>query len=168
MVAGPGNNGADGRAAAPSWPRGVRVTVLEARTLARATLPPADLVIDAAYGTGFHGPYEPPDPSGAAGAGRGHPHRAWPGTPARSSVATAVTAALTVTFQAYKPGLLLGEGPERAGRVEVVDIGLGAGVAEMCTTWLVTDPDVSDRLPRRPADSHKWQTAVLAVAGHPG
>ena len=67
IVAGPGNNGADGRAAgAVLARRGVRVTMLDARSLdPGATLPPADLVIDAAYGTGFHGPYQPPDPGAA-------------------------------------------------------------------------------------------------------
>src|SRR4051812_941006 len=60
VVAGKGNNGADGRDAASRLEaRGVRCTVIDAAA-APARLPAADLVIDAAYGTGFRGEYEPP------------------------------------------------------------------------------------------------------------
>src|SRR3954447_27035919 len=55
VVAGKGNNGADGRAAAARLRRqGAKVTVLDAAA-APERLPEADLVIDAAYGTGFRG-----------------------------------------------------------------------------------------------------------------
>ena len=37
----------------------------------------------------------------------------------------AVRADQTVTFAAFKPGLLQGGGPARCGRVEVADIGIG-------------------------------------------
>jgi NAD(P)H-hydrate epimerase len=70
----------------------------------------------------------------------------------------------TVTFAAWKLGLLQGDGPGHAGRVEVADIGVEvpeAGVA------LVEDDDAAG-LPRRPAVTHKWATAVLVVAGSPG
>ena len=70
VVAGKGNNGADGRVAADVLRRrGARVAVLDA-TDAPERLPPCDLVIDAAYGTGFRGPTAPPVPAGARGAGR--------------------------------------------------------------------------------------------------
>src|SRR5881628_2754219 len=62
VVAGKGNNGADGRAAAERLRRrGVRVAIVEPATVAGQRLPPADLVIDAAFGTGFRGSYDPPD-----------------------------------------------------------------------------------------------------------
>ena len=170
VVAGKGNNGADGRAAAAVLSgRGVRVTVLDAAVLEAGTgrlLPPADLVIDAAYGTGFRGRYAPPDPGGApvlavdiASGVDGDTGRAEPGG--------AVRAAVTVTFEAYKPGLLLGDGPAHCGRVEVAGIGLASGVAEVATAWLVTDDEVA-WLPPRPADTHKWRSAVMVVAGSPG
>src|SRR5215218_1789183 len=65
VVAGKGNNGADGRVAAQRLRhRGVRVTVVDAADeLDR--LPPSDLVVDAAFGTGFRGGYRAPDPGGA-------------------------------------------------------------------------------------------------------
>ena len=65
VVAGKGNNGADGRTAASLLARqGARVQVLEAAELAPGqVLEGADLVIDAAYGTGLQRAYEPPVPS---------------------------------------------------------------------------------------------------------
>ena len=60
VIAGPGNNGADGRAAGRVLERrGVKVRVFGASDCP-PTLPPADLVIDAAYGTGFHGEWRAP------------------------------------------------------------------------------------------------------------
>jgi NAD(P)H-hydrate epimerase len=78
-----------------------------------------------------------------------------------------MTATVTVTFQAYKPGLLLGAGPARCGRVIVADIGLGPLVEQVASGWLVTDWDAR-WLPPRPRESHKWQSAVMVVAGSPG
>lgn len=164
VVAGKGNNGADGRRAADRLRRlGVRVRVLDAAG-APAVLPPCDLVVDAAYGTGFHGSYAAPRPG--------------PGTPVLAvdipsgvdgltgaAGDGAVRADVTVTFMALKPGLLLGAGPEHCGRVEVADIGLDVGGARM---HLVEDADVAARLPRRERESHKWRSAVLVVAGSPG
>src|ERR1700738_987609 len=67
VVAGKGNNGNDGRDAARRLrQRGARVEVLDAAPLGPGErLAPCDLVIDAAYGTGFHGEYEAPDPGDA-------------------------------------------------------------------------------------------------------
>src|SRR5262245_60309484 len=65
VIAGKGNNGADGRAAGRLLERrGVRVTALDASD-APGRVPPCDLVIDAAYGTGFRGAWQPPDTGGA-------------------------------------------------------------------------------------------------------
>src|SRR3979411_1930155 len=67
VVAGKGNNGNDGRDAARRLrQRGARVEVLDAATVGPGErLEPCDLVIDAAYGTGFRGEYEAPDPGRA-------------------------------------------------------------------------------------------------------
>ena len=73
VVAGPGNNGADGRSAAAELRRrGATCTVIELADAPRR-LPDADLVIDAALGTGISRPYEAPDPGRALGARRRHP-----------------------------------------------------------------------------------------------
>ncbi len=74
---------------------------------------------------------------------------------------SAVVARATVTFAAYKPGLLLGDGPAHTGVVEVVDIGLGAGVQQRADCWLVEDSDVVSLLAARPATptsgSRRWR-----------
>ena len=144
VVAGKGNNGADGRAAAARLVRrGVRVTVVNPGE----ELPSSDLVIDAAYGTGFHGEYKAPDTHGAPVLAVDVP-------------SGSVVADETVTFAALKPSLLFGDA---AGVVEVVDIGLDVSDARM---HVVDDDDIV--LPPRPREGHKWQTAVLVVAGSPG
>ena len=106
-------------------------------------LPACDLVIDAAYGTGFRGVWVAPKVSapvlavdipsgvdGLTGAVTGEP----------------MTASLTVTFAALKPGLLLSPGADHAGPVEVVDIGLDVSRARI---HLVEGGDVAAWLPRR-------------------
>lgn len=164
VVAGKGNNGADGRAAAGRLRRrGARVEVVEARE-APDRLPGCDLVVDAAYGTGFRGSYEAPglgEPappvlavdipsgvSGLTGEAAGRPLRA----------------TATVSFAALKPGLLLADGAALSGRVQVADIGLDTGSAR---AHLVEADDVARWLPARPHSSHKWKAAVWLVAGSP-
>ena len=74
VVAGEGSNGADARVAAPRpFPvGGVRVTVLEAADQPDR-LDPCDLVIDGAYGTGFHGRYDAPSVPGRDSGPVGRP-----------------------------------------------------------------------------------------------
>jgi NAD(P)H-hydrate repair Nnr-like enzyme with NAD(P)H-hydrate epimerase domain len=162
VVAGRGNNGADGRVAAGWLARwGSRVCILEAAQLAGGeALPPADLVLDAAYGTGLSREYDPPDPGETPVLAVDIPS----GLSGLTGVGQAMTAEGTVTFGAYKPGLLLGQGPDKGGTVEVAGIGLQDLAAARATTWLVDDQDLK-RLPRRAHNAHKWQTAVLVVGG---
>lgn len=164
VLAGKGNNGADGQVAAGVLTqRGARVQVLEVSG-APEQLPPCDLVVDAAFGTGFRGSYDAPVPpagtpvlaidipsgvSGDTGQAGGRPMRA----------------TRTVTFAALKLGLLQGDGHRLAGEVSVADIGIdipGASAA------LVDDEDLAVLVPRRPADGYKWETALVLVAGSPG
>jgi hydroxyethylthiazole kinase-like uncharacterized protein yjeF len=163
VVAGKGNNGNDGRSAASRLRRrGVRVAVVDAAGGPRQ-LPACDLVVDAAYGTGFRGTWDPPDPGGAPVLAVDIPS----GVDGRTGEAEGevLAAERTVTFAAPKPGLLLGRGPELAGEVRVADIGLDVSRA---TTALVQDADVAGWLPTRPREAHKWQAAVWVVAGSPG
>ncbi|HEX2849835.1 MAG TPA: NAD(P)H-hydrate dehydratase [Acidimicrobiales bacterium] len=163
VVAGKGNNGADGRDAGRRLAaRGVRVQVLEAAD-APEVLPRCDLVIDAAYGTGFRGVYRAPDPGGAFVLAADIPS----GVDGLTGAACdgAVVADATVTFAALKPGLLLADGATSSGAVSVADIGLDVSGSR---SWLVEGGDVASRLPRRPRDAHKYWAAVLAVAGSPG
>src|SRR5947208_5909329 len=108
VVAGKGNNGADGRDAATRLAEaGASVTVIGAAE-AGDRLPPADLVIDAAYGTGFRGEYQAPDPGDAPVLAVDIPS----GVDGLTGEAApgAVTAQVTVTFPALKPGRLLSDG----------------------------------------------------------
>ncbi|MGH9107591.1 MAG: NAD(P)H-hydrate dehydratase [Acidimicrobiales bacterium] len=171
VVAGKGNNGADGRTAAGLLARrGAKVEVLEAGALRPGeALAPADLVIDAAYGTGLQRAYAPPTPAPASRVLAVDIPSGLNGlTGEVPEGGAALPAAATVTFASWKPGLLLGSGPELAGGVEMADIGLGALVDAAARCWLVEDDDVAARLPRRPREAHKWQSAVQVVAGSPG
>jgi hydroxyethylthiazole kinase-like uncharacterized protein yjeF len=168
VIAGRGNNGADGRAAARILAQqGMAVTVADATDAGIGDrLGAADLVVDAAYGTGLSRPYAPPDPRGTPVLAVDIPS-GLSGLTGRPTGDEAVRAARTVTFAAYKPGLLLGDGPEHTGQVVVVDIGLGPLVEAAAHTWLVTDADVARLWPPRKRQSHKWQSAVQVVAGSP-
>jgi hydroxyethylthiazole kinase-like uncharacterized protein yjeF len=79
--------------------------------------------------------------------------------------AGAVRADHTVTFAALKPGLLLGEGPERTGTVEVADIGLDVSRA---TAHVLEDGDARGAMPPRLRNDHKWRSAVIVIGGSPG
>ena len=163
VVAGKGNNGADGRSAA-AWlrRRGVRVSVIDAAD-APPVLPPADLVIDAAYGTGFRGAYEAPDPGTAPVLACDIPS----GVDGRTGEAGpgAVLATRTVTFAALKPGLVFEPGRSHAGSVTVADIGLDVSSA---SAGLLDAADVAAGLPSRPVDAHKWRAAVWVIGGSAG
>lgn len=163
VVAGKGNNGADGRfAAGVLGRRGARVLVVEAGS--SEAIGPCDLVIDAAYGTGFRGEYRSPPvvpgtlvlavdiPSGVRGDNG-------------EAAGSPLTADRTVTFVALKPGLLQGDGTRLSGEVSVADIGLDPGRSQIS---LMDDADVASLLPSRLNAGNKWSAAVLVVAGSPG
>jgi NAD(P)H-hydrate epimerase len=173
VVAGKGNNGADGVVAARRLrARGVGVDVLQLdagvlvsqllRVLARA-----DLVIDAMFGTGFRGALDgnaaivaralegqrvlavdiPSGVDGTTGEIRG----------------SAVRADATVVFAALKPGLLFEPGRSRTGRVHIADIGIDPGatnahVLEVGDLWL----------PSRAPTAHKWSSGLLVIGGSTG
>jgi len=163
VVAGKGNNGADGLVAAERLRRqGVRVQVIDAGDQPDR-LPPSDLVVDAAFGTGFRGEYAAPDPSGARVLAVDIPSGVDGLT--GEAVEGAVRATTTLTFGALKPGLVLGAGFEHAGEVTVADIGLDVSRS---TIGLVEASDVGGWLPGLPRDSHKWKSAIWMVAGSPG
>ena len=164
VVAGKGNNGADGRAAGVRLARrGVRVEVVDAAD-APSVLPAVDLVIDAAYGTGFRGDsYKAPDPGDAPVLAVDIPSGV-DGLTGEAD-AGAVRAVRTVTFAAFKPGLLFHPGSELAGEVELADIGLDTSEA---STWIVELSDVLSWLPSATAESHKWKAPVWVAAGSPG
>jgi hydroxyethylthiazole kinase-like uncharacterized protein yjeF len=167
VIAGKGNNGNDGRVAAEVLRRrGVQVDVIDAAE-PPAELAPADLVIDAAYGTGFRGSWSPPDVQGAPVLAVDVPS----GLDALDGTLSgrALVADRTVTFHAVKPGLLFGAGPRLAGQLSVADIGLDHQLDSTSThCHLVERTDVASWWSQRALDAHKWQGAVRVVAGSAG
>lgn len=160
VLVGKGNNGADGRVAARHLERrGVRVRLIDA-AMRPPILARCDLVVDAAYGTGFRGEWIAPDVGDALVLAVDVPS----GLDALTGAAGpgVLAADRTVTFQALKPGLLLRRGPELSGSIEVADIGLDVSGA---TQHLVGPADVAAWWPRRRIDAHKWNAAVKIIAG---
>lgn len=185
VICGPGDNGGDGYVAARDLAaRGWTVTVealappaSEAAREARAGWPGPvcgwgeggnePLVIDALFGAGLNRPLDPgvvrrleslstsphqvvavDVPSGLSGD-TGLPVGGW-----------ALSAALTVTFQARKPAHVLVPGRERCGEIVVADIGLG----EVSSRLFENDPDLwLDRFPWPSAISHKHRRGRLGV-----
>ncbi|MGD9999538.1 MAG: NAD(P)H-hydrate dehydratase [Ilumatobacteraceae bacterium] len=162
VVVGHGNNGADGRVAARILAdRGARVTVHPVDMLPQL-LDPADLVIDAAFGTGFHGTWKAPDVGDSPVLAVDIPS----GVDARTGAlgGPVLVADRTVTFAALKPGHLFPPGSDVVGAIEVADIGLDTTSA---TAHLLEADDVAGWLPWRPTSAHKWGVAVRVIAGSP-
>ncbi|MGW5900440.1 NAD(P)H-hydrate dehydratase [Streptomyces althioticus] len=82
----------------------------------------------------------------------------------------AVRADVTVTFGAYKPGLLIDPGREYAGVVRFVDIGLGGrvaggtGSAGSPQAEALQHADVARLLPVPGAESDKYRRGVVGIA----
>ncbi|MFF3676812.1 NAD(P)H-hydrate dehydratase [Streptomyces sp. NPDC002120] len=73
----------------------------------------------------------------------------------------AVTADVTVTFGAYKPGLLIDPGASRAGVVRLVDIGLELPSPQV---EALQHADVAGLLPEPTASSDKYRRGVVGIA----
>src|ERR671924_381351 len=163
-VCGRGANGGDGRIAARVLREAGRDAVEE---LDRG----ADVVVDALFGTGFHGE---PRPDAASLIERmngvGAPVVAVD-VPSGVNASTgevagaAGRAAGAVTMHAPEVGLVVAPGRFHAGEVDVVEIGLERAETEH---RLVTG-DVLARVPRRREGDNKYSAgAVLVVGGAPG
>jgi NAD(P)H-hydrate epimerase len=167
VIVGKGHNGDDGRVAA-SWLSqwGAQIRYIDAHDAGAVFIDPrsADLVIDAAYGIGFHATWSPPIvmdvpvlavdiPSGLD---------ATTGTIAGG----VLVADRTVTFAAVKTGMLFGDGPSVCGEIDVVDVGIDPP-ADL-HTHLVESFDIAHWIPVRDRGAHKWHHSVRVVAGSPG
>ncbi len=192
LLVGPGDNGGDalyagarlarrgaGVTAVPMDPERMHAGGLAALRaaggrVAQAVPPRADLVVDGLLGIGGRGGLRP---AGAALA-----ERIPPGVPVvavdlpsgvdadTGEVAgPAVTADVTVTFGAYKPGLLIDPGASRAGAVHLVDIGLELPEPEV---EALQHADVAGLLPEPTASSDKYRRGVVGIvagsAQYPG
>ena len=147
----------------------VRVRDLSEAGLARE-LERADVAIDAIFGTGFRGRPEGVfelairelNAAGAPIVAADIPS----GVNGETALVEgeAVWADVTVTFGALKAGIVLLPGAERAGVIEIADIGFPD---ELVTSdlWLVEPDDVAAVLPRRAPDTHKRASGVVVVIG---
>ncbi|MFN8108832.1 MAG: NAD(P)H-hydrate epimerase [Thermoleophilia bacterium] len=132
------------------------------------------VLVDALLGTGTHGAPRAPMDAIVAWANR------WPGPVVSLDVPTgvdadtgavagaAVTAALTLTYHADKPGLHVAPGRGHAGLVEVVDIGIPSQVTETPVAWLGHEAAATALPPKAPTGEKYGAGAVLVVAGAPG
>ncbi len=158
---------------------GVEIMPVNSMALAgaRERLGGTGVIIDAIFGTGFHG-----SPMGLA-AQLTEAANAAPapvvavdipsGVEADSGAVrgAAINAAATVTMGWPKVGTLLYPGAARTGRLYVADVGYPAALLERFrpTTHVVTPEMVRDALPPRPPDSHKGTFGrVLILAGSVG
>jgi len=84
----------------------------------------------------------------------------------------AITADTTATFAHVKIGMMLREGPERCGDIEVVPLGLpDTGILdEIGYRAQIIEPEhVAETLPTRATDAHKYNAgSVLVIAGSAG
>jgi hydroxyethylthiazole kinase-like uncharacterized protein yjeF len=128
------------------------------------------VVVDALLGTGFQGEarggvaeaIDAINRSGAPVVSVDVPS----GVDASSGVVSgaAVTAAITVTFHAAKPGLWILPGKAHAGVVESIDIGIPRGAPMNASIGLIA-PSVVRALPRRDASWTKFKSGQVLVVG---
>ncbi len=162
-VCGGGANGGDGR---------IALDVLEAagkaaRTSEDAPVEEADVVIDALFGTGFHG--EPREDAARAIAAMNNSGKPIVAVDLPSGVnastgeiaGASVNATVTVTMHAPKVGLEVAPGRFRAGEVVVADIGL----QHVRTEHRLVTPEILDAIPRRRADQNKYTAGTVLVVG---
>ncbi|MFE2326352.1 NAD(P)H-hydrate dehydratase [Streptomyces sp. NPDC059385] len=134
----------------------------------------ADLVLDGLVGIGGRGGLRPAAaalveriPAGAVVVAVDLPS----GVDADSGevAGAAVTADVTVTFGAYKPGLLIDPGASRTGAVRLVDIGLELPSPDI---EALQHRDVAGLLPAPTASSDKYRRGVVGIvagsAQYPG
>ncbi|HEU4527274.1 MAG TPA: NAD(P)H-hydrate dehydratase [Actinomycetota bacterium] len=130
----------------------------------------ADVAIDAVFGTGFRGVPEDDHAAAIEGLNEGGVPVVAVDIPSGVSGETgevagdAVWADVTVTFGAVKSGVVLLPGAERAGLVEVVDIGFPADLIRS-DLWLMEEADAAALLPIRPIETHKRETGVAVIVG---
>jgi ADP-dependent NAD(P)H-hydrate dehydratase / NAD(P)H-hydrate epimerase len=140
----------------------------------------ADLVLDGITGIGGHGGLRPdavPVVRAAQRAGAmivavDLPSGVAAGSGEVESAERAVRAHATVTFGAYKPGLLIDPAREHAGALRLVDIGLGPYLPSVPELEALQHEDVARLLPVPTGESDKYRRGVVGVvagsARYPG
>ncbi|KOU32435.1 carbohydrate kinase [Streptomyces sp. WM6372] len=183
LLVGPGDNGGDalyagarlarrgaGVTAVPMDPervhaKGLRALLAAGGRVARAVPGRADLVLDGLVGIGGRGGLRPAAaalveriPAGAVVVAVDLPS----GVDADTGevAGAAVHADVTVTFGAYKPGLLIDPGASRTGALRLVDIGLALPEPD---AEALQHADVAALLPAPAASSDKYRRGVVGI-----
>jgi ADP-dependent NAD(P)H-hydrate dehydratase / NAD(P)H-hydrate epimerase len=175
IVCGKGNNGGDGLVAA----RHLQGMGFEVETLELEKTEASDLdvwlqgsgaVIDAIFGTGFKGAARGPAASAIEAINRcGAPVIACDipsGVDASSGeiAGVAVEADLTISFHAAKIGHRIAPGKWRTGELQVEPIGIPDGAPSAPAAGTI-GPGVLDLLPERGAQSTKFSSGQVVIAG---
>jgi NAD(P)H-hydrate epimerase len=140
------------------------------RSLLDRELARSDVAVDAIFGTGFRGLPEDEWAEAIEGLNQGGAPIVAVDIPSGVSGDTgavegaAVWADATVTFGAAKTGVVLLPGAERAGIVEVADIGFPHDLLTG-DLWLLEEGDVAWLLPTRAIETHKRASGVAFVVG---
>jgi len=163
VLAGPGANGEDGRVCARHLEaRGARVAVLDATTSIERICD-ADLVVDAAFGTGLSRRWDAPEIEGSPPVlAVDLPSGVDPDTGVAAG--RSLRATRTLAMGARKRGHLLADGAVLSGEVVVADLGIPVVDAPVA---LVDDADLR-WLPALGRDEHKWRRGLVIVAGSAG
>ena len=138
-----------------------------------AALEGAAVIVDAILGTGFSG--RPREPLRSAIEAIDQARRdgavvaacdVASGVDASTGevIGPAVTADLTVTFHAAKPGHWVAPGKAHAGELVIVDIGIGEGAPVAPEIGLIDDA-VLEQAPRRGRESTKFAAGAVLVCG---
>jgi hydroxyethylthiazole kinase-like uncharacterized protein yjeF len=144
------------------------------RTLRRLpdSITGADLIIDGMLGIGGRGGLREPYAALAAMARQSRRDGATivavdlpSGIDADTGVVDgpAVSADVTVTFGAIKPGLLIDPGAGHAGTVHLIDIGLGPYLSQPPAACAPQHADIRALLPRPGAESDKYRRGVVGL-----
>ncbi len=143
------------------------------RSVSRASLlvRQADLVLDGIVGIGGSGPVREPAATLVRAASAGEAFRVAvdvpsgvdPDTGAVADADAVFTADLTVTFGCLKPGLVAAPGRDRAGAVELVDIGLQEHLPPVPLVRVLQHADLAEFVqPPGPSD-HKYSRGVVGI-----
>jgi ADP-dependent NAD(P)H-hydrate dehydratase / NAD(P)H-hydrate epimerase len=162
-LCGGGANGGDGR---------IALEVLEsagkaARSTEDTPVEEADVIIDALFGTGFHG--EPREDAARAIAAMNDAGKPIVSVDLPSGVdastgevaGACVDATVTVTMHGPKVGLEVAPGRFHAGEVVVADIGL----EKLETVNRLVTPGILAEVPRRRSDQNKYSAGTVLLVG---
>lgn len=138
---------------------------------------PFRFIIDAVFGTSFHGAVKGKYKSAIEWMNAQEAVRISVDVPSGLDALTgevetvAVRADRTVTLAALKPGFFFGRGRETSGVVTVADISMPPAALELngCRTALIEPADVLRSLPVRPVTAHKYSVGkICVIAGSRG